>query len=1344
MTIGNSVTSIGDEAFSGCTGLTSVTIPDSVESIGSEAFYDCTGLTSVTVGNAVTSIGRNAFDNCYKLVEVYNKSSLNITAGDSSYGDVGYYAKNVYTEENGSWLTYTADGYCFFYDGTKGYLVSYYGEATDITLPGSFSAYDGTTVNTYEINQYAFYGNTLTSVTIGNSVASIGMHAFYNCTGLTSINYTGDIAAWCGIDGLGNITGSGRTLYIGGQKIEGELIIPDTVTEIKSYAFYGCAGLTSVTIPNSVTSIGDYAFSGCTGLASVTIGNSVTSIGYSAFYNCTGLTSVTIPDSVTNIGDYAFHDCTGLTSVTIGNSVTSIGSYAFSGCTAEIIWGDNPAITVIGEYAFTGYGGDSIVIPDSVTSIGWNAFSGYTAKIIWGDNPAITVIGEYAFAGYGGDSIVIPDSVTSIGSYAFRDCTGLTSIEIPESVMSIKYGAFSGCTNLIQKGSGVNYVGKWVTGCDSSVTEITLRSDTEGIGLDSFSNCTRLTSIYFTGDIEDWCGIKEIGNLMNKSGRKLYIGGQPVEGELIIPDSVTEIKSYAFAYCTGLTSVTIPDSVTSIGNNAFYGCNSLENITTPFVTSFDYIFGNVPNSLYFITLTSGDIPYREFYGYSRIISVIIGSGVKSIGEEAFLNCTGLTSVTISAGVTSIGAKAFSNCNSLTIYCEAVREPEGWNSSWNSGNRPVVWAHNNITADADYDYTVNGDFAYLTQYKGVATDVVIPSSIGGKTVVGFGTVFAGNTSITSVVIPDSVKIIGDYAFVGCTGLISVIIGNSVTSIGSYAFSDCTGLATVAMPEKLTIIERYAFSGCTGLTSVTIPDSVTSIGGFTFKDCAAEIAWGENPEITAVEDYAFSGYLGNSIVIPDSVTNIGRSAFEGCRQLTSVTIPDSVTTIEDYAFSDCTGLTSVTIPYSVTQIGYLSFANYGTALNAVYYTGDIAGWCAMVRYGSVLENGRMLYIGGQPVEGDLVIPDSVTSIGSYAFSDCTGLNSVTISKSVESIGRSAFSGCTGLTSVTIPDSVTGIGDYAFAYCTGLTSVTIGNSVTSIGYYAFSGCTAEIIWGDDPAITVVGEYAFREYGGDSIVIPDSVTSIRSFAFAYCMGLTSVTIPDSVTSIEYDAFHSCYKLVEVYNKSSLDITAGSTSYGYVGYYAKNVYTEENGSWFTDTADGYRFLYDGTKGYLVSYYGEATDITLPDSFTAYDGTTVNTYEIYQYAFYGNIALASVVIPDSVTSIGERAFYGCTGLTSVTIGNSVTSIGDYAFYDCTGLTSVTIPDSVTSIGDSAFRDCTGLTSVVFEDTEGWQVSLNSDFSSYTSLASTDLADASTAATYLKSRYNSYYWRKVAA
>ena len=208
--------------------------------------------------------------------------------------------------------------------------------------------------------------------------------------------------------------------------------------------------------------------------------------------------------------------------------------------------------------------------------------------------------------------------------------------------------------------------------------------------------------------------------------------------------------------------------------------------------------------------------------------------------------------------------------------------------------------------------------------------------------------------------------------------------------------------------------------------------------------------------------------------------------------------------------------------------------------------------------------------------------------------------------------------------------------------------GLPVTSIGQDAFAGCTGLI----------------------SVTIPDSVTSIEGTAFLSCAGLTSVTIGKDVTSIGRGAFTSCIKLVEVYNKSDLDIVAGSSDHGSVGYYAKHVYTKEGGSRLTDTEDGYRFFYDGEQGYLMGYYGSETEITLPASFTAYDGTLINKYVVYEYAFGFCAGLTSVTIPDSVTSIGYAAFFRCTGLTSVTIPDSVTSMGDYTFCDCSTLTSV--------------------------------------------------------------------------
>ena len=350
--------------------------------------------------------------------------------------------------------------------------------------------------------------------------------------------------------------------------------------------------------------------------------------------------------------------------------------------------------------------------------------------------------------------------------------------------------------------------------------------------------------------------------------------------------------------------------------------------------------------------------------------------------------------------------------------------------------------------------------------------------------------------TNLTIPSDIAEIKICAFFGCTSLKSVTIGNSVTSIGSSAFE-----------------------GCGSLESIIIPDSVTSIGYGAFKDCTGELIVNCNiPDgyaNTFSKEYAFYGSKFTKVTIGDGVTSIGDYAFYDCYSLTSVTIHDSVTSIGDYAFDGCTSLTDTYV--NITDLAAHSKSN------------------PMYKIGGSIH----LLVDGKEIN-ELVIPDSITSIGDYAFDGCKSLTSVTIPDSVTSIGNDAFAYCSSLTSITIPDSITEIGGAAFRGCKSLTSVTIPDGVTSIRNSAFAYCYSLTSVTIPDSVTSIGKYAFREcYSLTSITIPDSVTSIGELTFSFCESLTSVTIPDSVTSIGEKAFINCTSL------TSVTIGNGVTSIG-------------------------------------------------------------------------------------------------------------------------------------------------------------------------------------------------------
>lgn len=356
-------------------------------------------------------------------------------------------------------------------------------------------------------------------------------------------------------------------------------------------------------------------------------------------------------------------------------------------------------------------------------------------------------------------------------------------------------------------------------------------------------------------------------------------------------------------------------------------------------------------------------------------------------------------------------------------------------------------------------------------------------------------------------------------------------------------------------------------------------------------------------------------------PNFVNTIG--SYSGSIEIpTSVTYNDiiySVTSIGEDAFSN-SSLTSITIPNSVISIGKWAFSGCSTLPS-------------------------------------VTIPNSVTSIGGFAFSGCKALPSVTIPNSVTSIGGGAFERCSGLISITIPSSVTSIGNFTFRECTALTSITIGNSVSSIGKSVFEGCRSLI----------------------SITIPNSVTSIGNSAFKDCRGLTSVTIGNGVTSIDEDAFSGCKSLnsVHISDIGTWCKLSFKKKESNPLYYAHHLYLD--GEEIKELVIPNSVTTIGEKAFYECY--ELTSITIPNSVTT----------ICDHAFYGCNGLTSVIIPNSVLYLS--GFTYCSGLTSVTIPNSVISINNAAFRGCNSLTSVNIPNSVTSIGKLAFENCSGLTSV---------------------------------------------------
>ena len=522
----------------------------------------------------------------------------------------------------------------------------------------------------------------------------------------------------------------------------------------------------------------------------------------------------------------------------------------------------------------------------------------------------------------------------------------------------------------------------------------------------------------------------------------------------------------------------------------------------------------------------GNIPYQvtgidksAFSSCSQLTSVILPNSISFIGENAF-SSSGLRSFAIPNSVATIGENAFGNCTELL---ELSIDP----------NPDLYIGANAFKLCSNLMYVKTTDIA---KWCGIRFETCTSNPCVG----GLGTLYLGAKKITSLEIPEGVTEIKDCTFAGCD-FTSVALPSSITSIGDYAFIFCSKLTGITIPNSVKTIGNFAFSNCSSLHSpnIYIPNSVTSIGKSAFSNCTSlsDISfWPKS--VATIGEYTFSSCLGlESVGLPEGIKSISNGAFYNCTNLTSIIVPESLTFLSLSAFESCQNIAAVEwnaisckdyvfekkeysdeyvdgpprSPFADSRMNLHSFT-IGHHVNTIpaYLCYDI----------------QQLY--------RLIFPNSIKAIGDYAFCVCIIRDEISFGNSLESIGKKAFCKSfaypffSGISDIVIPNSVTSIGDYAFAYGKVLKNVTLGNSVVSIGDAAFRDCSGLTRVSLPLSLQIIGDGAFANCRVlTDISLPLSLQAIGESAFGGCSGLTTINIPNSVKTIGNYAFYNCRNVV-------------------------------------------------------------------------------------------------------------------------------------------------------------------------------------------------------------------------
>lgn len=1120
--VAEGIRAIGKSSFFDKRGIVSVTFPESLEEIGSRAFRNCINLESVTFHGDKAAIARDAFKNCSSLRLVRTGGAEYELKGLDCLSDsrVPAFVREIHSQVLGN----------FTISGTT--LIRYGGSEARVVVP------DGVTA----IGERAFAGNeAIDRVVLPETVTAIGEEAFADCLLLQTINLPEGLA----VMEKGAFEGCVKLI---------RAILPDALTSVSESAFKRCRVLNEVRIGPGVKEIGPMAFYGCRKLGEAALPEGLELLGDMAFYQCMALKEVRLPASIHTLGGNVF-TFSGVQRAEVCCTPKVCKADVFSQCARLKTLVFQEGVTHVGDkFAFQCEKLASVVLPSTVKTVGRHAFEGtrYLKELpapkmagsIFLDGsgmsgsvtlaPGTTAVAGGAFYGNVGlTSIELPDSVTYLGPGAFGGCSGLEEISLPPGVTNLEEGVFCHCTSLksvrFQGESGriARIHRRAFAGCPSLERVPSLQS-CDCIGEMAFDGCVSLKQVEgletaVSGIAADtvWGGL-EIGDaafrgtgFLDKKREKdplvilrtTVVCGSACQGDITIPEGVTDVGDYAFYGNHAITSVSFPQSLKSVGRRAFSACTALAGIyfQGPAERMGEGAFEKCAG-LTEITIDAQTIGRRAFAWCTSLEAACCLSS-RRLQEEAFCGCSKLQ--VWEGRPEEIGCRAFSGCESLEAFpLSAAKRIEARAFERCDGLERIslpgtarIGAH--AFEDCGRLKTVE---LCLTQKLEEQADWGSEEQASWKLSLG-SCGFSGATAINAVIINGRKWELTGYASLFDQGLPQVVKQIYASALGCFTIDENCAVRMyhnngrfLVIPDGVKEIEGQVFQDRSRLEEIDVPGSVEGIGPRAFD----KTGWLKQQR----------GLCSGLPVIVNRILIDG----ESCRG--EVEIPEEVTMVDGWAFAGNLDLTGVTFRSPYTKVGEHAFRN-----------------CINLKQ-IILADGRRFRLEGLktkaaelPPAAARIVEDcyncfKTTEAGVLA--ECTGnISRMVLPEGITAIGDGAFQDSNLLTSVQLAPETKAIGAHGFEQCKWLEVVYSTSQVRRIGDMAFSGCIRLRRLEDLSGLSHLGQRAFENCTSlEEIILPEGLEEIPRRAFFRCHRLKRVHLPSTLKRIGEEAFAFCYEL--------------------------------------------------------------------------------------------------------------------------------------------------------------------------------------------------------------------------